>query len=131
MERHHENAEALARYLKAHQRATRVHYSGLLSHPQHALAKRQMRGFGALILIKPGSLGGAYQFVNAVWLLSLGLRLVGVEMLINHPATITHGSVPVERRRQIGINGMVRFSVGIEDFVDIQEDVDQALASVT
>jgi cystathionine gamma-lyase/cystathionine beta-lyase/cystathionine gamma-lyase/homocysteine desulfhydrase len=128
MERHNANALAVAEFLAAHPKVTRVHYPGLPSHPQHALAQRQMRGFGGLISFELGSLDKARTFLNNVRLIALAESLGGVESLISHPASMTHGSVPPERRAAIGItDDMVRISVGIEDIDDLTDDLAQAL----
>jgi cystathionine beta-lyase/cystathionine gamma-synthase len=106
-------------------------YPGLPTHPQHALARRQMRGFGGLISIELGSLENARTLLNSVRLMALAESLGGVETLISHPATMTHGSVPADRRQQIGItDGLVRISVGIEDIDDLVADIAQALDRV-
>ena len=128
MERHNQNAMALAEFLAAHPKVTRVHYPGLASHPQHALARTQMRGFGGLISFELGSLERARTLLNGVRLMALAESLGGVETLISHPASMTHASVPPERRLEIGItDDMVRVSVGIEDLEDLREDLAQAL----
>ena len=131
MERHNANAQALAEFLAAHPRVRQTHYPGLPTHPQHALAKRQMRGFGGLISIELGSLENARTVLNSVRLMALAESLGGVETLISHPATMTHGSVPAARRQEIGItDGLVRISVGIEDIDDLLADISQALDRV-
>jgi cystathionine beta-lyase/cystathionine gamma-synthase len=128
MERHNANAMALAEYLASHPKVASVHYPGLTSHPQHALACRQMRGFGGLIAFRLGSLERARTVLNSVGLLALAESLGGVETLISHPATMTHASVPPERRQQLGVtDDMVRVSVGIEDVDDLKDDLAQAL----
>jgi len=132
MERHNANGLALAQFLAAHPKVSTVHYPGLPSHPQHELASRQMRGFGGLLAFEMGSLERARSVLNNVRLIALAESLGGVESLISHPATMTHASVPPERRRQIGItDDMVRISVGIEDLQDLQDDLEQALARVS
>ena len=131
MERHNANAAVLAEYLASHPKVTRVHYPGLASHPQHALAKRQMRGFGGLISFELGSFERARTLLNNVRLMALAESLGGVETLISHPATMTHASVPADRRAAIGVtDDLVRVSVGIEDIDDLQEDLAQALDTV-
>ena len=131
MERHNTNTQVLAEYLVSHPKVTRVHYPGLPTHPQHDLARRQMRGFGGLIAFELGSLERARTLLNSVRLMSLAESLGGVETLISHPASMTHASVPLERRLQIGLTeDMVRISVGIEDVDDLKEDLEQALACV-
>ena len=128
MERHNTNALALAEFLAAHPKVATVHYPGLPSHPQHALARTQMRGFGGLIAFELGSLDRARTLLNNVTLIALAESLGGVESLISHPASMTHGSVPAERRAELGItDDMVRLSVGIEDLDDLKEDLAQAL----
>jgi cystathionine gamma-lyase/cystathionine beta-lyase/cystathionine gamma-lyase/homocysteine desulfhydrase len=131
MERHNANAMALAEYLAAHPKVAHVHYPGLPSHPQHALARRQMRGFGGLVSFALGSPDRARTLLESVRLMALAESLGGVETLISHPASMTHASVPPERRQQIGItDDLVRVSVGIEDLDDLRADLDQALARV-
>ena len=131
MERHNANAQVLAEYLASHPKVKRVHYPGLPSHPQHDLARRQMRGFGGLITFEAGSLERARTMLNSVRLMALAESLGGVETLISHPVTMTHASVPAERRQAIGItDDMVRISVGIEDVDDVKEDLEQALDRV-
>jgi cystathionine beta-lyase/cystathionine gamma-synthase len=128
MERHNDNAQAIAEYLEAHPKVTRVFYPGLASHSQHELAKRQMRGFGGIISFELGSLENARTLLNSLELMTLAESLGGVETLISHPATMTHASVPPERRASLGIgDDMVRLSVGIEDVADLTADLAQAL----
>ena len=131
MERHNANGLAMAQYLEAHPKVVRVNYPGLPSHPQHALARTQMRGFGGMIAFDVGSLEGARRLLNSVRLCALAESLGGVETLISHPATMTHASVPADRRAALGItDGLVRISVGIEDIDDLKADVGQALDRV-
>jgi cystathionine beta-lyase/cystathionine gamma-synthase len=131
MQRHNASAQILAEFLAAHPKVRRVRYPGLPDHPQHALARRQMRGFGGLIAFECGSLERARTVLNSVRLMALAESLGGVETLISHPATMTHASVPPERRLQIGItDDMVRISVGIEDVDDLKDDLTQALDRV-
>jgi cystathionine gamma-lyase/cystathionine beta-lyase/cystathionine gamma-lyase/homocysteine desulfhydrase len=128
MERHNANAMALAEYLAAHSAVSAVYYPGLASHPQHELAKRQMRGFGGLISFKLGSLERARTVLESVRLMALAESLGGVETLVSHPATMTHASVPHDQRQQLGItDDLVRVSVGIEDVEDLKDDLSQAL----
>jgi cystathionine beta-lyase/cystathionine gamma-synthase len=128
MERHNANGLAIAGYLEQHPRVKRVHYPGLASHPQHALARKQMRGFGGMIAFDVGSLDAARRLLNTVRLCALAESLGGVETLISHPATMTHASVPAERRAELGISdGLVRISVGLEDIEDLKADLGQAL----
>jgi cystathionine beta-lyase/cystathionine gamma-synthase len=131
MERHNANAQVLAGFLEAHPKVARVHYPGLPSHPQHGLARRQMRGFGGLIAFEMGTLERARTLLDNVRLMALAESLGGVETLISHPASMTHASVPPERRLQIGItDDLVRVSVGVEDIDDLREDLDEALARI-
>ena len=131
MERHNRNGLAVARFLANHPKVQGVHYPGLPSPPQHALARKQMSGFGGMISFETGSLESARTVLNSVRLCSLAESLGGVETLISHPATMTHASIPADERQRIGItDGLVRISVGIEDVEDIVADLDQALARV-
>jgi len=131
MERHNASAQILAEFLATHPKVKKVHYPGLPDHPQHALARRQMRGFGGLISFELGSLDHARTLLNSVKLMALAESLGGVETLISHPATMTHASVPPERRQQIGLtDDMVRVSVGIEDVDDLKDDLTQALEHI-
>jgi cystathionine gamma-lyase/cystathionine beta-lyase/cystathionine gamma-lyase/homocysteine desulfhydrase len=131
MQQHNANGLALAEFLDAHPKVRRVCYPGLPSHPQYDLAKKQMRGFGGMLAFDLGSLEGARRLLNSVKLHSLAESLGGVETLISHPATMTHASVPVERRAALGItDGMVRISAGIEDIEDLKDDLSQALDKV-
>jgi len=131
MERHNANGLAMAQYLEAHPKVANVNYPGLPSHPQHALARTQMRGFGGMIAFDVGSLEAARRVLNSVRLCALAESLGGVETLISHPATMTHASVPADRRAALGItDGLVRISVGIEDIEDLKADVGQALDRV-
>jgi cystathionine beta-lyase/cystathionine gamma-synthase len=105
-----------------------VMYPGLPSHPQHELAKRQMNGFGGMLSFDVGTFEGARRVLNRVRLMSLAESLGGVETLISHPASMTHASVPAERRQAMGLtDSLVRISVGIEDASDLIEDLRQAL----
>jgi cystathionine beta-lyase/cystathionine gamma-synthase len=131
MERHEENGRAVAAHLAKHPRVRKVHYPGLPDHPQHALAKKQMKGFGAMISFDLGSFENANALLSRVRLCSLGESLGGVETLISHPATMTHASIPQEERNRLGVTpGLVRISVGIEDLADLVADLDQALEAV-
>jgi cystathionine beta-lyase/cystathionine gamma-synthase len=131
MERHHANAERIAAYLASHPKVTLVHYPGLPDHPQHELAKRQMKGFGGLIAFALGSLEKARTLLNSVRLMALAESLGGVETLISHPVSMTHASVPYDHRQEIGVtDDLVRISVGIEDCDDLLEDLAQALDRV-
>jgi cystathionine gamma-lyase len=128
MERHCRNAATIADWLQQHKKIERVIYPGLESHPQHATAKKQMRGYGGMITcILKGGLDDARRFLERVRIFSLAESLGGVESLIEHPAIMTHASIPAETRREIGISdGLVRLSVGIEEADDLIADLDQA-----
>jgi cystathionine beta-lyase/cystathionine gamma-synthase len=129
MERHCENAMEVAAYLKNREEFLSVHYPGLPDHPQHELAHRQMRGYGGMISADLGSLENAGKFCAAVKIFTFAESLGGVESLLCHPVSMTHGSVPPETRQRLGItDGLVRFSVGIEDVEDLIGDIEQALA---
>ncbi|HQZ82994.1 MAG TPA: cystathionine gamma-synthase [Pyrinomonadaceae bacterium] len=128
MEAHDKNGRMVANFLAEHPRVQTVHYPGLASHPQHEIAKRQQSGFGGMVAFETGSLANAKKVLDSVKLCTLGESLGGVESLISHPASMTHASVPAERRSALGItDGLVRISVGIEDIEDILNDLDQAL----
>ncbi|PKL76241.1 MAG: cystathionine gamma-synthase [Candidatus Melainabacteria bacterium HGW-Melainabacteria-1] len=132
MEAHQRNALEIAAYLQQHPKIDQVNYPGLTSHPQHALALRQMSGFGGMISfeVKGGMQAGA-RMAMATKLFALAESLGGVESLIGHPATMTHAAVPVETRHSIGLSdGLIRISVGIEDVTDLIQDLEQALAQV-
>jgi cystathionine gamma-lyase len=130
MERHCQNAAAVAAWLEKHPKVARVHYPGLKSHPQHALAKRQMHGFGGMVTaILKGTLADARRFLERCQIFALAESLGGVESLIEHPAIMTHASLPPEKRAALGIgDGLVRLSVGVEDEADLIADLEQALA---
>ncbi len=128
MKQHNENAIIVAQWLIKQQGIRKVYYPGLPDHPQHALAKKQMRGFGGMISFDLGSLENAAAFLKRVRLCALAESLGGVETIITHPATMTHAAIPPEQRVRIGItDGLVRISVGIEDVEDIITDLDKAL----
>jgi cystathionine gamma-lyase/cystathionine beta-lyase/cystathionine gamma-lyase/homocysteine desulfhydrase len=129
MAQHNANGLALARFLESHPAVTRVLYPGLESHPQHALAKKQMHGFGGMLSFDVGTFEAARRVMNRVKLMALAESLGGVETLISHPASMTHASVPPERRAEIGLTeSLVRISAGIEDPEDLIDDLQQALA---
>jgi cystathionine gamma-lyase/cystathionine beta-lyase/cystathionine gamma-lyase/homocysteine desulfhydrase len=132
MRQHDENGRTIADYLDGHKKIKKVFYPGLLDHPQHELARRQMSGFGSMITFETGSLGNAKRMLKrAKGTLSLGESLGGVETLISHPATMTHAALGEKGRRAIGLtDGMVRISVGIEDVEDIISDLEYALAGI-
>ena len=128
MRQHNANGLALAEFLASHPKVAHVYYPGLPTHPHHALAKRQMNGFGGMLAFDLGSLEAARTVLNGVRLHALAESLGGVETLISHPATMTHASVPPDRRAALGISdGLVRISAGIEDIDDLKEDLAQAL----
>ena len=128
MAQHNANGMALAEFLSTHPKVKHVIYPGLASHPQHDLAKRQMKGFGGMVSFDVGSFEAARDVCNRVRLMSLAESLGGVETLISHPATMTHASVPAERRKEIGLtDSLVRISAGIEDAADLIDDLKQAL----
>ena len=127
MKCHEANGLAMASYLANQPKVKKLYYPGLPDHPQHDLAKRQMNGFGAMISFDLGSRDNAKKFLDRVRLCSLAESLGGVETLISHPESMTHGSVPVEMRQRLGITpGLVRISVGIEDIEDLIADLDNA-----
>ena len=130
MERHCESAQAVAEFLEAHPKVERVFYPGLPSHPQFALAKRQMRAPGGMVTAILGSgLEQARRFLERVEIFALAESLGGVESLIEHPAIMTHASIPADKRADLGISdGLVRLSVGIEDVEDLIADLERALA---
>jgi len=131
MDRHNRNALDIAAFLSKHRSIKKVHFPGLVSHPQHRLAKKQMKGFGGMISFDLGSLDRAKTFLKRVKLCALAESLGGVETLISHPATMTHSFITAEQRKKIGItDGLVRLSVGIEDVEDILEDLKQALSAL-
>ena len=132
IERHNTNALALAQWLEGQPKVAGVHYPGLASHPQHALAKAQMAGFGGMISLDLATdLAGARRFLEAVKIFALAESLGGVESLIEHPAIMTHATIPPETRRALGIgDNLVRLSVGIEDLADLRADLAQALAAI-
>jgi len=132
MQRHSENAGRIASFLSEHAKVERVIYPGLASHPQHELAARQASGFGGMISFDlKGDLAAARRFLEAVHVFTLAESLGGVESLIEHPAIMTHASVPPETRAKLGItDGFVRVSAGIEHIDDLIADLDQALARV-
>jgi cystathionine beta-lyase/cystathionine gamma-synthase len=129
MAQHSINGLALAEFLAAHPKVKAVYYPGLPTHPQHGLAKSQMKGFGGMLAFETGSLEGARTVLNNVRLMSLAESLGGVETLISHPASMTHASVPAADRAALGLtDGLVRISAGLEDIEDLKEDLGQALA---
>ena len=132
MEAHCNNAEKIAEFLSNHKKVKKVIYPGLSSHPSFALAKKQMRRFGGMVsLILDADLAGSKRFLEACQIFSLAESLGGVESLIEHPAIMTHASIPPATRKQLGIDdGMVRLSVGIEDCDDLLSDLEFALSKI-
>lgn len=128
MREHDRNGRAIAAMLEKHPAVEHVWYPGLATHPQHALAKAQMSGFGGMIAFELGSLERANAMLRRLKVCTVGESLGGVETLVSHPATMTHAAIGEEARKQLGItDGMVRISVGIEDLGDLQADLEQAL----
>jgi cystathionine beta-lyase/cystathionine gamma-synthase len=128
MAQHNINGQALAEFLATHPAVEQVFYPGLPSHPQYELARRQMRGFGGMLSFDVGTFEKARRVCNRVRLMALAESLGGVETLVCHPASMTHASVPPERRREIGLtDSMVRISTGVEDPADLIDDLKQAL----
>jgi cystathionine gamma-lyase len=132
MERHCSNALELAGWLERHPAIAAVRYPGLASHKQHALARKQMRGFGGMVTaVLKGGLPAARSMLERTRLFALAESLGGVESLIEHPAIMTHASIPQEQRQAIGIeDGLVRLSVGVEDVADLRRDLEQALGGL-
>ena len=132
MERHQENAMQLAQWLEKQSKVEKVIYPGLVSHPQHFLAKTQMNGYGGMIsFIIKGGLRAAKKLLESVEIFALAESLGGVESLIEHPAIMTHAAVPQKMREKLGIsNGLIRLSVGIENIEDLRKDLAQALRKI-
>jgi len=132
MERHSHSAMKIAEWLSHHPKVEKVWYPGLSSHPQHELAKRQMRGFGGMVTaVLKGDLDASRRMLSACKIFTLAESLGGVESLIEHPAIMTHASVPKEQREALGISdGLIRLSVGIESVEDLIADLDEALAKI-
>ena len=130
MKAHCENAMVLADWLQSHPAVEKVAYPGLASHPQHELAKRQMDGFGGMVSVwVKGGEAAARRVMERTELFTCAESLGGVESLVNHPAIMTHASVPAERRAALGVDdNLVRFSVGVEDVADLRADLEAALA---
>ena len=129
MQRHEHNALKIAQFLEKHPRVERVIYPGLASHPQHAIAKKQMKGFGGMVtFFLKGNLENARRFLENLHVFSLAESLGGVESLVDHPAIMTHASIPVETRKALGISDtLVRLSVGVEHVDDLTADLERAL----
>jgi len=131
MRQHEENGHAVSEFLAMHPKVQKVFYPGLSSHPQHELAKQQQRGFGSMMAIETGSQENAAKLMKALKLCTVAESLGGVETLVSHSASTTHFSVPPEIRLKLGItDGLVRFSIGIEDKNDLIADIEQALAAI-
>ncbi|WP_240612891.1 cystathionine gamma-synthase [Chitinophaga parva] len=130
MQRHCENGAAVAQHLRQHPKVDKVYWCGFEDHPNHAIAKKQMRGFGGMIsfTLKDDSLEAAHKVLSNTHLFSLAESLGGVESLIGHPASMTHASIPREERLKNGlVDSLIRLSVGIEDVADLIADLDQAI----
>ena len=131
MERHDRTGRLIAAWLSRHPKVKHVHYPGLPGHPQRALARRQMSGFGGMISFELGSYARAKRFLDRLELCALAESLGGVETLISHPATMTHASVPEGDRARLGITpGLVRLSAGVEDPADLKADLERGFAGV-
>ena len=132
MEKHCENAFEIASFLEEHEAIEKIYYPGLSNHPNHEIAKKQMNGFGGMItVVLKGGLKTATTFLERTKIFALAESLGGVESLIEHPAIMTHASVPAEVRKDLGIeDGLVRLSVGIESVEDLLDDLNQALSGV-
>jgi cystathionine beta-lyase/cystathionine gamma-synthase len=132
MREHEKNAMAIAQFLEQQDVIEKTYYPGLPSHPQHALAKKQMHGFGGMVsIVLKGGMESAKNFLGATKLFALAESLGGVESLIGHPATMTHASIPKEDREARGIaDGLIRLSVGIEDLDDLMGDIKHALSRI-
>ena len=132
MERHEKNALALASYLEGHEKVAAVHYPGLSSHPQHTLARKQMNGFSGMLSFEiKGGEKKALRFLRSLSLFSLAESLGGVESLIEHPAGMTHASIPKSEREKVGVSdSLIRVSAGIENIEDLTRDLEQAFAGV-
>ncbi|MEO8472560.1 MAG: PLP-dependent aspartate aminotransferase family protein [Chryseolinea sp.] len=133
MERHCLNGRKVAEFLKAHPKVGKVYWPGFAEHPNHAIAKKQMRDFGGMLsfTLKDDSLANATTLMESVELFSLAESLGGVESLINHPASMTHASIPREERLKNGLSdSLIRLSIGVEDYEDLLQDLDQALTKL-
>ncbi len=131
MKAHNENAIAISKVLEKNNKIKKIYYPGLKSHPQYALAKKQMRGFGGIISIDLGSYAKAKKFCESLEIFQLAESLGGVESLVCHPVSMTHGSIPKKLRDKTGLTeGLVRLSVGIENSLDLIEDIQNALKKI-
>ena len=130
MERHCSNGKKVAEFLRNHPKVGKVYWPGFADHPNHAIAKKQMRDFGGMLsfTLKDDDLNKAKRLMESVQLFSLAESLGGVESLINHPASMTHASIPKEERMKNGLSdSLIRLSVGVEDAEDLLADLEQAL----
>ena len=125
MKKHEENALQIAEFLSKHPKIKKVNYPGLKSHPQHELAKKQMSGFGGMISVELNcDLAGTVKMLESCKIFTLAESLGGVESLIEHPAIMTHASIPHDQRELLGIkDGLIRLSVGIENIEDLRDDL--------
>lgn len=133
MERHCLNGKKIAEYLKQHPKVGKVYWPGFTDHPNHAVAKKQMKDFGGMLsfTLKDDRLEKAVLLMESVGLFSLAESLGGVESLINHPASMTHASIPKEERVKNGlVDSLIRLSIGVEDIEDLLQDLEQALQKV-
>jgi len=128
MKQHNENAKQIAEYLRSQKYVKKIYYPGLENHPQHELAKKQMRGFGGMISIDLGDVELAHKVIERFKVFTLAESLGSVESLVCHPASMTHASVPKEKREAMGLTeSLIRFSVGLEDAEDLIKDIEQAV----
>jgi cystathionine beta-lyase len=133
MQRHCENAETIAKFLKSHPKVANVYWPGFEAHKNHDIARKQMSGYGGMIsfTLVGDELETAQQFVSSTYLFSLAESLGGVESLIGHPASMTHASIPVEERIKSGVtDSLIRLSVGVEDAEDLIEDLEKAFSTI-
>lgn len=133
MEQHQRNAMAIAKFLEKHPKVKKIYYPGLESHKSHDIAKKQMSGFGGMISAEFNlTLESTKKLISSFQLFSLAESLGGVESLVSHPATMTHASIPAKERHDSGItDGLVRFSIGIEDTDDLIDDINNTLAKIS
>jgi cystathionine gamma-lyase/cystathionine beta-lyase len=130
MERHCFNGRKIAEFLKTHPKVDRIYWPGFTDHPNHDIAKKQMKDFGGMIsfTLKDNSLQNTFKLASSLQVFSLAESLGGVESLINHPATMTHASIPKEEREKVGVaDSLLRLSVGVEDIEDLINDLKRAL----
>lgn len=130
MERHCSNGEKIAHFLRTHSKVEKVYWPGFEDHPNHAIAKKQMKGFGGMIsFVVKGNIEETFRVASSFKIFSLAESLGGVESLVNHPATMTHASIPKQERENAGVvDSLLRLSVGVEDIEDLLEDLKQALS---